>query len=68
MVEFGKRLREIRMEKKKTQKQTAEVLGMKVRSYQTYEQGKLEPNIKKLIILADFFDVSLDYLMGRTDS
>lgn len=68
MMEFGKRLREIRMEKKKTQKQTAEVLGMKVRSYQTYEQGKLEPNIKKLIILADFFDVSLDYLMGRTDS
>ena len=68
MMEFGKRLREIRMEKKKTQKQTAEVLGMKGRSYQTYEQGKLEPNIKKLIILADFFDVSLDYLMGRTDS
>ena len=56
------------MEKKKTQKQTAEVLGMKLRSYQFYEQGVTEPSIKKLITLADFFDVTLDYLMGRTDS
>ncbi|MBP3520657.1 MAG: helix-turn-helix transcriptional regulator [Oscillospiraceae bacterium] len=62
------RLRDVRMEKKRTQKQTAEVLGMNLRSYQLYEQGKVEPNIKKLIALADFFDVSLDYLMGRTDS
>ena len=56
------------MEKKKTQKQTAEVLEMNLRSYQLYEQGTVEPNIKKLLTLADFFDVSLDYLMGRTDS
>ena len=56
------------MEKKKTQKQTAEVLEMKLRSYQTYEQGVREPSIKKLITLADFFDVTLDYLMGRTDA
>ena len=68
MVEFGKRLREIRMEKKKTQKQTAEVLEMKLRSYQTYEQGVREPSIKKLITLADFVDVPLDDLIGRTDS
>lgn len=68
MQEFHIRLRDVRMEKKRTQKQTAEVLGMNLRSYQLYEQGKVEPNIKKLIALADFFDVSLDYLMGRTDS
>ncbi|MCI9402142.1 MAG: helix-turn-helix transcriptional regulator [Oscillospiraceae bacterium] len=68
MVEFRVQLRKVRMEKKKTQKQTAEVLGMKLRSYQFYEQGTVEPSIKKLITLADFFDVSLDYLMGRTDS
>lgn len=67
MVEFHTRLRSVRMEKKKTQKETAEVLGMKLRSYQFYEQGVVEPNITKLIALADFFDVSLDYLMGRTD-
>ena len=68
MVEFRVQLRKVRMEKKKTQKQTAEVLGMKLRSYQFYEQGTVEPSIKKLITLADFFDVSLDYLMGRNDS
>jgi len=55
------------MEKRKTQRQTAEVLEMNLRSYQLYEQGKTEPSIKKLIRLADFFDVSLDYLLGRTD-
>ena len=68
MVEFRVQLRKVRMEKKKTQKQTAEVLGMKLRSYQFYEQGTVEPSIKNLITLADFFDVSLDYLMVRTDS
>ncbi len=68
MEKFGKRLRTVRMEKKKTQKQTAEMLDMKLRSYQLYEQGTVEPNIAKLIMLADFFDVTLDYLMGRTDS
>ena len=68
MQEFHIRLRDVRMEKKRTQKQTAEVLEMNLRSYQLYEQGKVEPSIKKLITLADFFDVSLDYLMGRTDS
>ena len=68
VIEFHTRLRAVRMEKKKTQKATAEMLGMKLRSYQFYEQGIVEPNIAKLIMLADFFDVSLDYLMGRTDS
>ena len=68
MVKFSVRLREARMNSKKTQKETAEVLGMQIRSYQFYEEGKAEPSIKKLIALADFFDVSLDYLMGRTDS
>lgn len=67
MTEFCTRLREIRMERRKTQKQTAEILEMKLRSYQLYEQGKVEPSIAKLIALADFFDVTLDYLMGRTD-
>lgn len=67
MAEFYIRLREARMNSKRTQKETAEVLGMQLRSYQFYEEGKAEPSIKKLIALADFFDVTLDYLMGRTD-
>lgn len=67
MTKFSVRLREIRMLRKKTQKETAAILDMNLRSYQLYEQGKTEPSIDKLIKLADFFDVSLDYLMGRYD-
>ena len=40
---------------------------MQLRSYQFYEEGKAEPSIKKILLLADFFDVSIDYLVGRTD-
>ena len=67
MVEFHVRLREDRMKSKKTQKPTAEVLDMKLRSYQFYEQGKVEPSIQKILLLADFFNVTTDYLLGRTD-
>ena len=55
------------MMRRKTQKETAQTLDMALRSYQFYEQGKTEPSVAKLIALADFFDVSLDYLVGRTD-
>ena len=68
MAKFHVRLREIRMNRHKTQSQTAEMLGIKLRSYQLYEQGKVEPSIAKLIALANYLDVTLDYLMGRTDS
>lgn len=68
MSKFSVRLREIRMSQGKTQAETAEYLGLKaLRGYQYYEEGKNEPNIARLIALADFFEVSLDYLMGRTD-
>ena len=69
MSKFSTRLREVRMSRGKTQAETAEYLGFKgLRGYQYCEEGKNEPNIARLIALADFFDVSLDYLMGRTDS
>lgn len=67
MAEFRTRLREIRMKRNRTQKETAEILDMNLRSYQLYEQGKVEPSIKKVLLLADFFDVTTDYLLGRTD-
>lgn len=68
LVPFNIRLREVRNEKGKKQKECAECLGIQVRSYQAYEGGDREPSIQYLIALADFFDVTLDYLMGRTDS
>ena len=67
MTPFHTRLRQVRMESGKKQKEAAACIGLQLRTYQTYEQGKTEPNIPNLIALADFFNVTLDYLLGRTD-
>lgn len=67
MISFPIRLKEIRTNSPYKQREVAEFLGVKLRTYQGYEMGMAEPSIKKLIALADYFDVTLDYLMGRTD-
>ncbi|MDR1019541.1 MAG: helix-turn-helix domain-containing protein [Synergistaceae bacterium] len=66
-MQFSERLKEIRANKKQTQKAIAEFLGISERAYQHYEAGTRESNIANLIALADYFDVSLDYLVGRSD-
>ena len=65
MSQFPSRLKEIRMARSKKQREVAEALGIKTRSYQAYEGGTREPTINTLIQLADYFDVTLDYLTGR---
>lgn len=50
-----------------TQKQAAVGAGVAERLYQSYEYGKVVPSATVLIALADYFDVSLDYLVGRSD-
>ena len=50
-----------------TQKQAASAANVAERLYQSYEYGKVVPSAKVLITLADYFDVSLDYLVGRSD-
>ncbi len=67
MSKFSSRLKEVRVSGGKKQREVAEYLGIQLRSYQAYEGGDREPDIDALIALADFLDVSLDYLMGRTD-
>ena len=66
-MEFKIRLKELRQKSPLTQKEISEKLGISVSAYQYYEAGKNEPNIEKLIILADTFNVTLDYLTGRTN-
>ncbi|MFS9335227.1 helix-turn-helix domain-containing protein [Streptococcus peroris] len=65
MKVFSKRLKELRKEKKLTQKEIAEQIGIKRNTYSDWETGKNEPNFENLIKLADFFEVSLDWLFGR---
>lgn len=67
MTKFSERLKEVRKESGKKQREVAELLGMKLRGYQSYEMGEAEPGLEKLVMLADLFDVSIDYLVGRTD-
>lgn len=62
-----RRLKELRQEKNITMKQMSEMLGMVLRNYQRYESGEVDPPLSKAIALADFFDVSLDFLCGRSD-
>ena len=67
MATFGERLKELRKSKKLKQIDMSEFLGITSRNYQDYEYGKVDPPTSKTIALADYFEVSLDYLTGRTD-
>ena len=67
MLPFGKRLKELRNEKKVKQKEMAEFLGCTDRNYQKMEYGEINVPALTLIKLADYFDVSLDYLVGRSE-
>lgn len=64
---LSNRLKTSRKLKGKTQKDLAEYLGISERGYQNYELGTREPSLEILNKLADFFDVSTDYLLGRSD-
>ena len=65
---FSERVKNLRITKNATQKDVADAISITVRAYQYYEKATKEPTLSKLLALADFFDVSLDYLVGRTDN
>lgn len=67
MTTFGERLKFLRNERNLTQKEFACIIEINERSYQNYEINKSTPNYKILMFLADYFNVSLDYLVGRSD-
>ncbi len=64
---FPKRLNEIRKSKHITAQQMADFLSMGLRAYRNYESGDRFPSPENLIKIADFLDVSIDYLLGRDD-
>ena len=67
MSSFSKRIKELRKERKLKQQELADEFSIKLRTYQGYEYGESYPEVAKLIAIADFFDVSVDYLLGRSD-
>ena len=64
---FADRIKECRRNMNKTQRDVAIDLGMSDSGYQNYELGNREPNYETTVKIADYFDVSIDYLTGRTD-
>ncbi len=65
---FAIRLRQLRKKHKLIQKQMAELLDITVATYSNYENGIYTPDLESAIRIADYFEVSLDYLVGRTDA
>ena len=61
------RLKEIRKDRDITQTEVAKYLGMKQQQYSEYEIGKRLIPVETLDKLADFYNPSIDYLVGRTD-
>ena len=60
------RLRDLRQDADKTQREIAAILGIDQRVYSNYETGKREIPVRCLMALADYYGATLDYLTGRT--
>ena len=61
------RIRDLREDKNMRQSDLAEATGIDQRTISNYETEKTYPDSQALILLADYFDVSIDYLVGRTN-
>ena len=61
------RLLELRNEKGLSQRELANIMNISQGTYNNWENANTQPSIEQLISLANFFEVSVDYLIGRTD-
>ena len=66
-MDYRRRLREIREDRDLTQKQIAKVIQKSQQGYSHIENGRAELKIEDLILLCDFYQLSADYVIGRTD-
>ena len=64
---FKERLKELRIEKNLTQDKLAKLVGMSKMTISHCESGYCEPSIAQLVMLSNLFEVSVDYLVGKTD-
>ena len=70
MGTFSERVKMLREEngwRQAAQDAVGKIIGVKRYSVYAYEKGKCYPDVPHLIALADYFDVTTDYLLGRTD-
>lgn len=64
---MGHRIKELRNERRLRQSEAAKLLNITPQHYQKIEYGKVNISARALCTLADYFGVSVDYLLGRTD-
>ena len=64
-MSLSEQLLQLRLDQHLTQPEVAAAVGLSLRAYQNYERGLREPKTTVLIALADFYDISLDELVGR---
>ena len=64
---LGKRLKELRTERKLTQKRVADDLGLQTVTYLRYEKSQREPPLATLAALTRYYNVTSDYLLGLSD-
>lgn len=62
---IGKKMQELRKAKKMSTTDVADAIGIKPRTYLSYETGEREPNLSVINAIADYYDVTVDYLLGR---
>ncbi len=67
MISFKERLKDLRIEKNITQQELGKLVNTSKMAVSHWEKGHSEPSISQLIILSNYFDVSVDYLIGKTD-
>lgn len=66
-MEFRVRLQQLREKKRISRKVLSELCGLNPDAVRRYERNEQEPTLHSLIAIADFFDVTLDYLTGRNE-
>ncbi|WP_083509150.1 helix-turn-helix domain-containing protein [Planococcus rifietoensis] len=64
---LSQRMKSLRSKKKLTQSELAKILGVARTTYAMYEQGQREPDYETLQKIADYFEVTVDYLLGREE-
>ena len=66
-MEFRKRLQHLRERKRISRKVLSELCGLNSDAVRRYESGEIEPTLSSLVAMADFFEVTVDYLVGKEE-
>jgi len=64
-VEFRQRLQHLREKKRVSRKVLSELCGLNSDAVRRYERGEAEPTLHSLVAIAEYFEVTVDYLLGK---